>query len=203
MSNKREFTAAEDRYLVENYLTVPIRHLAKKMGIGRIVIKRRMRELNLVVPDHVKAERVKSSHFDKGHVPYTKGKKQVEFMSPEAIERTSRTRFKKGDKPHNYKPLGYEANRLNYQFVKVAEGQFIQKHRLLWEEKNGPIPAGYVLVFKDRNPANICLENLELISYQENMLRNSVHDIPEEVIKPLAILNQLKRKIETVEDGQE
>jgi hypothetical protein len=39
--------------------------------------------------------------FKKGHVPVNKGKKQTEFMTREAIERTKNTRFKKGHLPHN------------------------------------------------------------------------------------------------------
>ena len=37
-----------------------------------------------------------SGQFPKGHVPRNKGKKQTDFMSAEAIERTKATRFQKG-----------------------------------------------------------------------------------------------------------
>ena len=36
-----------------------------------------------------------TGHFQKGQVSYNKGKKQSEFLSAEAIERTKATRFKK------------------------------------------------------------------------------------------------------------
>lgn len=41
---------------------------------------------------------------------------------------------------------------------------WIQKHVLLWEQANGPIPKGHCLIFLDGNRSNIALDNLELIS---------------------------------------
>ena len=42
-----------------------------------------------------------TGQFKKGNVAHNKGKKQIEYMSQESIERTKKTRFKKGNKQKN------------------------------------------------------------------------------------------------------
>ena len=46
------------------------------------------------------------------------------------------------------------------------------KHRFIWEESNGKIPAGMNLIFKDNNPLNVKLDNLMLVTRAENMIIN-------------------------------
>jgi hypothetical protein len=48
-----------------------------------------------------------ATEFKKGHVPFNKGLKQSEWMSPEAVAKTKATRFKKGQMPPTAMPLGY------------------------------------------------------------------------------------------------
>ena len=110
--------------------------------------------------------------FEKGMVPPNKGKRQSEFMSPEAIERTKATRFKKGNMPHNAldKPIGYERvnSKDGYVWVKVAErpsrqdcnDNFRPKHHLVWEEANGPVPPSTMIVFADHDKRNFDPGNL-------------------------------------------
>lgn len=113
--------------------------------------------------------------FKKGQESPTKGKKQTDFMSAEAIERTKATRFKKGDRPVNELPVG--------SIVKSTEGYLLRKklmkgtqwerweflHRAIWEEHNGPVPAGMMVSFKDCNKENVDIDNLMLISNAENL----------------------------------
>lgn len=55
-----------------------------------------------------------TGHFEKGHVPANKGKK---FPG-----KTNRTSFKKGQRSHNYKPIGYERiDEDGYVLVKVSD----------------------------------------------------------------------------------
>ncbi len=112
--------------------------------------------------------------YQRGHEPGTKGKKQEEYMSPEAIERTKATRFKKGDRPANELPVGsVVVNSDGYKLRKrQAEGTLWERweflHRAVWEEHNGPIPEGMVVSFKDSNKLNCDIDNLMLISKAEN-----------------------------------
>lgn len=110
------------------------------------------------------------SRFKKGMIPYNKGKKGS--MSPEQYEKCKATMFKKGNIPQNHRPIGSERiDRDGYTYIKVAEpNKWKLKHRLLWEEHNGPIPHKHRLIFADGNRQNICLENLLLVSYAESLI---------------------------------
>lgn len=98
------------------------------------------------------------------------------------------TRFKKGQRPKNYKPVGSERiDRDGYLLVKVSdEGSWNQrwrhKHKFLWEKENGPIPKGHCLLFADGNKQNIDLNNLILIKQSQLLIINKqklIYDDPE------------------------
>ena len=110
------------------------------------------------------------TRFKKGTVPPNKGKK----MSAEQYAKSSRTMFKKGGIPQNYRPIGSErVNVDGYIEIKVADpSKWKLKHRFVWEESNGKIPAGMNLIFKDNNPLNVKLDNLMLVTRAENMVIN-------------------------------
>lgn len=109
--------------------------------------------------------------FKKGHIPPNKGKKQKEYMSKEAIERTKATRFQKGSIPPNAVPVGYERiDRDGYVYIKVeGKKKLVLKHRYVWEQHNGSIPKGYNIQFKDGNKHNCDIDNLYMISRGEQM----------------------------------
>ena len=112
--------------------------------------------------------------FKKGMASFNKGLKQTDFMSPEAIERTKATRFQKGQESHNKRPVGSERfTREGFIEVKVAEPNVWKlKHRLVWEEANGEVPDKHVVTFLDGNKQNVALENLRLITMEENAYLN-------------------------------
>jgi hypothetical protein len=123
--------------------------------------------------------------------------KQIEYMSQEAIDRTVATRFKPGQKVWNHKPIGYEVMRDDgYIWVKIQEPKrFKLKHRLVWEMNYGSIPPGYNVQFKDGDRNNTAIENLYLISKEEQMLQNSIQKYPEEIRLSLQMLGKLNSKI--------
>ncbi len=87
--------------------------------------------------------------------------------------RSITTRFQKGRIAPNAAAVGTEKMSDGYIWVKTAQpNQWQQKHRFIWERANGPIPQGMCLVFRDGNPMNIHLENLELITRAEHATRN-------------------------------
>ena len=113
-----------------------------------------------------------TGRFKKGKVPYHKGKKGI--CSPGC----EKTWFKKGNLPHTTKPVGYERiTKDGYIEVKIkmrpshpdCNDNFKAKHRIVWEEANGPIPKGYKLTFLDGNKQNCSLENLALITNAEHL----------------------------------
>jgi len=106
-----------------------------------------------------------TGHFQKGHIPANKGLKG--YYSPGC----EKGWFKKGHKPINHKPIGSERiDKDGYTLVKVAEPNVWKlKHKVIWEEKNGKVPEGYVLTFLDGDKNNITLDNLALISMAESL----------------------------------
>jgi hypothetical protein len=58
-----------------------------------------------------------------------------------------------------------------------------------------------VLIFKDEDSTNCSMENLELISMEEHMLRNSKHNYPEEIIPTMALIAQLEKSIKSKQNG--
>lgn len=45
----------------------------------------------------------------------------------------------------------------------TKDGERVYLHKVVWQSKNGPIPPGYQLHFKDNDKENCTIENLELV----------------------------------------
>lgn len=117
-----------------------------------------------------------TGRFEKGNVPFTKGKKG--YYAPG----TEKGWFDKGHKPWNDVPVGTVLEKsCGYLWKKVSDlpGNWLQNwrqlHLLIWEEANGPVPEGYRVIFKDGNRQNCVLENLMLVSMAENVVMNRCH----------------------------
>ncbi len=132
------------------------------------------------------------TRFKKGTVPPNKGKK----MSAEQYAKSSSTMFKKGGIPQNYRPVGSErVNVDGYIEIKVADpSKWELKHRFVWEENNGKIPAGMNLIFKDNNPLNVKLDNLMLVTRAENMEMNNIGAGACKGIEKEILLNSIRLK---------
>lgn len=126
-------------------------------------------QVNSYIGNH-KLNTGRTGYFPKGHVPENKGKK----MSPEIYEKCKGTMFKKGNIPSNHRPVGSERiNRDGYIEIKIAEpNKWMLKHRFIWQQVNGAIPNGHILIFRDNDKSNIALENLMLITRNENAVIN-------------------------------
>lgn len=134
------------------------------------------------------------TRFRKGSTPANKGKK----VSQEVYEKLERTMFKKGNVPHNVNYDGHERiSRDGYIEVRISQGKYVLKHRHIWEQENGAIPKGMVVVFRDKNPLNVVIDNLQLITMRENMLRNTIHRYPKDLQNAIRGLGKLKRKIKS------
>jgi hypothetical protein len=134
----------------------------------------------------------KEVRFKPGHIPANKGQK----MDVDQYEKCKVTFFAKGHKPHNIKWDGYERiDKDGYVMIRVAESKFKLKHRVIWEQANGNIPPGMILIFKDNNKRNFDLNNFELITRQEGMERNRIHQYPPELKNLIKLNNKLKKKI--------
>lgn len=122
---------------------------------------------------------VNSGRFKKGVKPFNKGLKWDEYLSKESQESCRKTCFKKGErlreKNNKWSEVGTETLLKNkYVYVKVDKpidknGHIYQKlkHQLIWEQNNGPIPKGYVVIFLDGNSQNFNIDNLALVKRSE------------------------------------
>jgi hypothetical protein len=114
--------------------------------------------------------------FKKGQTAHNRGKKQVEYMTPEGMQQSRKTCFEKGHIPKNHRPVGSERilKKWGYIEVKTAEPKtWTLKHRLVWEQHNGRIPKGANIQFRDGNPQNCDINNLYLITRDRQMIANS------------------------------
>lgn len=97
---------------------------------------------------------------------YCKGKQsQFKGMKGLRIPGSEKGWFKKGNIPHNHKPIGSERIRSDgYIEVKIAEpNKWRLKHVFVWENNNGTVPNDSCVIFLDGNKQNIDLNNLLLI----------------------------------------
>lgn len=114
----------------------------------------------------------RTGRFEKGQVSHNKGKRCAPGTGgrhPNA----ARTQFKAGQVPHTYRGPGHERvdSKDGYVVVIVAETnpwtgaatRPMHKHRLLWEERHGPLPAGHVLKCLDGDKANTDPSNWEAV----------------------------------------
>ncbi|HQS59945.1 MAG: hypothetical protein B7Y56_03315 [Gallionellales bacterium 35-53-114] len=131
------------------------------------------------------------TRFKKGNIPWTKG---THFV---AGGRSAETRFKPGIVPHNIVPVGTTVMATQgYLKTKVAEpNKWRWTHRLKWEEVNGPIPRGMMLVFKDGPRTNCEPSNLELITRKQHIDRHTIHNLPPELRQVIQLTGALQRRI--------
>ena len=81
------------------------------------------------------------------------------------------TEFKKGAKPHNYKPVGSITKAKDGFKIKVAEPKKERYlHCVIWENTHGIIPKDHIIIFADGNNQNLCIDNLLCVSRAEQMM---------------------------------
>lgn len=73
--------------------------------------------------------------------------------------------------------------------IKVG-GKWRLKHVVIWEEANGKVPEGHVLIFADQNPMNVTLDNLILVSRRQLAIINK-----KKLLQQDKELNQIAIKI--------
>lgn len=138
-------------------------------------------------------EQAKIHRYAKGHQPANKGKK----MPAETYAKVAPTMFSKGNKPHNFRPVGSERlTKDGYLERKIANPKTWRAvHVLVWEAAYGPVPAKHKVIFKDNNKLNNELTNLECVSYADLMRRNSIVRYPADLRFAMKTLKKLKKQI--------
>lgn len=203
LSDRSTFTTEEDQFIRENYLTMPVKtigHRLKRSGCG---ISGRIKKLKLIIPREIIEQRKKDSVFKPGQIPFNKGKKLTDFMSPEAIENSKMHRFKIGNIPKNALADGTEVTREYkksgriYTMIKVpGKTKLIHKSIYVWETHHKKkCPSQHNIVFKDGNTQNFEIKNLECLSNAELMSRNTMHRFPQEMREIIQLKGCVTRQI--------
>jgi hypothetical protein len=169
---------------------------AYKMGI------KKTQECLQSVAYQTYALNVLSTRFKSGQKPWNKGVKVKEVIPQESLKRMAKTQFKKGNKPHNYYTeekgvitIRTDKRGIQYYHIKLSDSIWEPLHRHLWQLCYGPIPQGSIVVFKDGNPMNCFISNLQCITKAENALRNTFLNRPPELIKITRLKSRITRKI--------
>lgn len=120
---------------------------------------------------------VNDGRYRIGQVPANKGKKWDEYLTKEQQERCRITCYKKGNIPANHRKIGEERTTTDgYIEVKVKDGclndNWELKHRYIYKQHYGKIPAGYNVIFLDGNKQNTDISNLKLVSKYDDLIMN-------------------------------
>lgn len=141
----------------------------------------------------------RTAHFKKGQIPWSKGTK--------GVLKANSGSFKKGQYAHNHLPIGSERKvRDGYIEVKVAEPhKWVSKQRIIWEERNGPIPANHNIRFRDGNPENFEPDNLFMVNRSEHQVLNAMNFIhqPEEIKDTTLLLARISSKTIQLSKGEQ
>lgn len=198
---RTSFTKEEDDFIKKNYLTMPIKAMAKRIGRSSCGVKGRLNHLGLSVPAEV-AERNRLAGLKHGQ-GWNKGMKIEEFMTSEqSIRNTLKTRYKKGNIPHNVREdyaLSIHAN--GYLWIRKGMNDWELLQRWIYRihhEVN--LTSKENIIFKDGNRANFRIENLEKISNEDLMRRNGIYNrYPKNMMEAMLTLGRLKRLIKRYE----
>lgn len=152
--------------------------------------------------------------FHKGHIPMNKGKKWDEFLTPEQQERCRKGCYKKGNRPHTWRPVGTiiirnDKHRVGkgYRWIKVQDlhgtDNFMLYARYVYEQHhNVKLKTSDLIVHLDGDPLNDNIENLMLVHAEENgILNKSYRGIDDPDLKKASVLTvRLGRKIKKIKE---
>lgn len=163
-----KFTAEQMKFLRDEYTKLPRKELCEAFN-QRFYLALSCEQVVGCLKNH-KIMSGRTGRFVKGRIPLNKGKKGISYPGMEA------TQFKVGNVPPKHKPVGSERiDTDGYIKVKVAEPKkWRHKHVLVWENANGPVPPGCVVIILDGNKQNIEIDNLQLTSRAEIAVANSL-----------------------------
>ena len=138
----------------------------------------------------------RTGRFEKGRATWNKGTK--------GLTKANVTSFKKGQKPHNYKPLGSERiTKDGYCEIKVSDTgrRWRPKHVLIYEKHHGKVPKGSAVIFLDGDKRNFDIDNLYLVTRSQLAMlnKNSLIQKDAELTKTAINVVDLMKKISAIE----
>lgn len=203
------WTESELNYLRKHYPNERTIDIGIHLGRTENAVNRKAYELQVKKTREFMRKQLEGGaayRFKKNHNTHNKNKKWNEWMSEESRNKLLKTTFKKGNQPHNTLEDGAitiraDKSRKNYYFIRLEKAKWIALHVHLWKQHHGEIPKGKIIVFKDNNPMNCTIENLEAITRIENMKRNTIHRYPNELKQTIKLLKNVKSKLKSSESN--
>ena len=138
----------------------------------------------------------RTGRFEKGRATWNKGTK--------GLTKANVTSFKKGQKSHNYKPVGSERiTKDGYCEIKVSDTgrRWRPKHVLIYEKHHGKVPKGSAVIFLDGDKRNFDIDNLYLVTRSQLAMlnKNSLIQKDAELTKTAINVVDLMKKISAME----
>lgn len=217
---RQAWTAADDAVLQARYPHEATEAIAADLGRNERAVYQRAHALGLKKSEAYMASvdsgrihagwhdgRGNSTRFKPGQTSWNKGVHGITGHHPN----TRRTQFRKGQMTgaaaRNYQRIG--TLRVNNGVLErkvtddpslVPARRWQAVARIVWEQANGPIPAGHAVVFKPGRATvveeQITLDAVELVTRAELMRRNSRHTrYPPELNQLMQLKGALNRKI--------
>lgn len=167
MKKRKKWTQAEDDYLRKIYPEMSNEEVAMWLHRSKRAVMAHAYILGVHKSPEFAEKQFRKGQFRKGQTPHNKGKSRKYWATPEAEELMTKGQFKPGecrdDNPRK-KPIGHEKVYADGYVWIITEHGRKQKHRVVWEQANGPIPPDHCVKFKDGNRMNCSLDNLYLVS---------------------------------------
>lgn len=192
----------QKKYIADHAMNTPLKRIASVIGRSSTFVKSEMERQGIQVPQNVRDKFRKESMFKKGCKAWNKGQSQELWMTHKGIKESLKTRFKKGNTPHNTKhdlaiSLREEKDGYKYYWIRLSLSKWDLLHRYIWRVHYGDIPPGYNIQFKDNNSLNVNIENLYMVNRSEQFVENinGGKKLPFELKKTLALIFRLKNRI--------
>ena len=203
---RRIWTTSEDDLLRSRYADEPTESIAAALNRTLSAIYSRVSALGIAKSETFLA-RMRSDHrqllgvvgeatrFSAGQTPWNLGIRHT------VGGRSAETRFKPGQKPHSWRPIGYERMTWDGYLERKVTDTGVKRidyrlvHHLVWLAAGREIPPGHVLTFRDGDKRNFDLDNLELLPRKQLMQRNSYHNYGQEVANLIQLRGAINRQI--------
>jgi len=129
-------------------------------------------------------------NFKIGHEPFNKGRKMVEYLPQETIQKIKETQFKPGQtagaNSNNWKG-GVQIMQNDVVYLYDGIGKRIRRPKAIYEFHFGKMPKNWILYHLDQNKHNDNIDNLiaipraVLIKINAGRLSTNYHEIKSEV----------------------
>jgi hypothetical protein len=196
--SKRLYADEHERFVRDNCATMSKIELTILFNdrFGMNISLEKMK--SLMANRHINSGR--TGYFPKGHEPWNYGTKG------QGLTGANCGSFEKGHTPANTRPLYSErVSKDGHIEIKVPERnphtgcptRFRHKHVWLYEQENGPVPKGHVVIFQDGDKRNFQPANLITVRRAElaRLNQNGYTDAPAEIKPAILARARLQTKI--------